>query len=192
MITQDLKSAYHRDKRALVLRGILGIAVGIFILARPLASVAAFALVIAMWALFDGVVNIVLAFELRDIASHWWGRLIAGIIGVAFGVMAFYYYPFLSLSYAVLLTSLWMLTAGLIGVYVAIEERRAGFHWGWMMTFGIVGIIAGVGAFMNPGATLAALMVFLAWFGIIGGFAMLMGAGRMQQIEHDVTHAMRV
>lgn len=190
MIAEDLKSAYHRDKRALVLRGIIAIAVGVFILARPLASVAAFALVIAMWALFDGVVNIVLAFELREVAHHWLGRLLAGIIGVAFGVLAFYYYPFLSLSYAVVITSLWMLTAGLIGVYIALEERRAGQRWGWMMTFAIVGIAAGIAAFMRPGATLAVLMVFLAWFGIIGGFAMLMGAGRMQAIEHDVKHAM--
>lgn len=190
MLTEALEANYHRTKRALVLRGLVGIAVGALILTRPLASIAAFALVVAMWALFDGVVNIVLAFELRDIAPHWWGRLLAGIIGVAFGVLAFYYYPFLSLSYVVLITSLWMLTTGVIGVDIAIEERRSGMRWGWMMTFGIIGILAGIGAFLNPGATLAALMVVLAWFGIIGGFAMLMGAGRMQAVEHELKRAM--
>ncbi len=50
----DLKSVYHRTWWALMLRGVLGLVVGIYILARPLDSVAAFALVIAFWALFAG------------------------------------------------------------------------------------------------------------------------------------------
>ena len=190
MVTAGQGSAQHDGRWAHVVRGVLAIAVGIVILARPLASVAALALVIAMWALFDGIVNIVHAFDLRGVAPHWWGMLLGGIISVAFGVLALYYYPFLSLSFVVVLTSLWMLMAGIVGVYLAVEERRSGVRWGWTMAFGIVGIVAGVAAFMNPGATLTTLMLFLAWFGIIGGIVILMGAGRTHPVEHDVTHAM--
>jgi uncharacterized membrane protein HdeD (DUF308 family) len=150
----------------------------------------ALALVIALWALFDGIVNIVHAFDLRGVAPHWWGMLLAGVIGVVFGVLALYYYPFLSLSFAVALASLWMLMAGIVGVYIAVQERRSGIRWGWTMTFGIVALAAGIAAFMNPGPTLAMLMLSLAWFGIIGGIAILMGAGRTQPAEQDLTHAM--
>lgn len=190
MVTADQHSAYHDGRWAHVVRGLLAIAVGVVIFTRPIASVAALALVIAMWALFDGIVNIVHAFDLRGVAPHWWGMLLGGIISVAFGVLALYYYPFLSLSFVVVLTSLWMLMAGIVGVYLAVEERRSGVRWGWTMAFGIVGIVAGVAAFMNPGATLTTLMLFLAWFGIIGGIVILMGAGRTHPVEHDVTHAM--
>ena len=190
MLTADQHSRYHDGRWAHVVRGLLAIAVGIVILARPIASVAAFALVIAMWALFDGIVGIVHAFELRGIAPHWWGTLLGGIVGVVFGVLALYYYPFLSLSFAVALTSLWMLMIGIVGVYLAVQERRTGIRSGWTMAFGVLGIVAGIAAFMNPGATLATLMLFLAWFGIIGGLVILMGAGRTQPVEHDMTHAM--
>src|SRR2546425_358234 len=84
----DFRGVYHRTWWALMLRGLLGLAVGIYILARPLDSVAAFALVIAFWALFAGSVEIVQAFELKAMMKHWWVLLLAGLVGVAFGIGA--------------------------------------------------------------------------------------------------------
>jgi len=63
MLTDTLKQAYHRTWWALVIRGALALALGIFILARPFDSVAAFALVIAIWALVGGITEIVHAIE---------------------------------------------------------------------------------------------------------------------------------
>jgi uncharacterized membrane protein HdeD (DUF308 family) len=69
MITEDIKAAYSRTKWALILRGLIGIAIGVLILMRPLESVAALALVIALWALLDGFAN-TCADSLR-IVPHW-------------------------------------------------------------------------------------------------------------------------
>ena len=66
MIASDLRQAYNQTKWALLLRGLLSLAVGIAILVRPMASVEALALVIALWSLFDGIVNIVRSFSLPD------------------------------------------------------------------------------------------------------------------------------
>jgi len=52
-VLDDLKRVYHRTWWALMLRGLLGLAVGVLIFVRPLDSVAALALVIAWWALFS-------------------------------------------------------------------------------------------------------------------------------------------
>ena len=82
MIGDNLRDIYHQTKWALVLRGVLSIIVGVFIISRPMESVAAFALIIALWALFDGVVNIVRSFNLRGVVSHWWVLLVSGIISV--------------------------------------------------------------------------------------------------------------
>src|SRR5438093_1441011 len=101
----DLKRGYRLGWWALFLRGLVGLAVGVFILARPLDSVAAFALVIAFWAIFNGLTTTVHAFELRPVAPHWWVLLISGLVGVAFGVAALYYYPGLSLTFAVVLVA---------------------------------------------------------------------------------------
>ena len=136
MISGEIVSAYHRAKWALMLRGILGIAVGVLILARPLESIAAFALVIAMWALIDGIVRIVHAFDLRPVVPHWWVLLLAGLVSAAFGAAALYYYPVLSLAFAVAWAAWWLMAAGALGIYAAVREKGAGLSWGWTMTFG--------------------------------------------------------
>jgi uncharacterized membrane protein HdeD (DUF308 family) len=190
MIADQLRDRYHQAKWALVLRGLIGIALGLIILARPFDSVAAFALVIALWALFDGIVRIVHAFDLRTVMSDWWMLFAAGIVGVVFGLAALYYYPALSLSFAVVWVTLWLVTAGLVGVYIAVQERRAGEAWGWTMTWGIITILAGVVAYMYPGVTLAWLMSIIAAFGLIGGIALLIGAGKMNTLEHHIDQRM--
>src|SRR5260221_198004 len=80
-VLDDLKRVYNRAWWALLLRGLLALTVGVFIFARPLDSVAAFALVIAWWALFSGFVNIAHAFHLKPVMKHWWVLLLSGLVG---------------------------------------------------------------------------------------------------------------
>ena len=186
MITDDIVAAYNRGKWALIVRGLLGIALGVVIFTRPLASVAAFALVVALWALSDGIVSIVHAFDVRKVAPHWWVLLLTGLVSVAFGMTALYDYPVLSLTFAVVWTAWWLISAGVLAIYVAVQERKAEVPWGWTLTFGIIALATGVLAIVYPGITLAVLMGTIATFGIVGGIAMLVGAGKMQAFQHDV------
>lgn len=190
MISDEVKSLYNRSKWSLIVRGLLGIALALFIISRPVDSVAALALVIAIWALADGLVNIVHAVDLRSIAPHWWVMLLSGIVSTLFGVAALYYYPALSLSFAVVWTGFWLITAGVLAAYVAIQERNAHLSWGWTMAFGVIAIVGGILAFMYPSITLAGLISVLAAFGFVGGIAMLIGAGKMQSFQGDLGRAM--
>ena len=188
VIANDITSFYHQAKWAVLLRGLLSLIVGILIVARPLASVAALALVIALWSLIDGFVNIVRAFALRGVMPHWGMLLLGGVISVAFGVAALYYYPALSLAYAIVWTAFWLFTSGIVAVYVAVVERRVGVSWGWTMAFGLLAIVGGVLAFVRPTVTLVTLLGLLAAYGIIGGIFLLIGAGKMQSLESEVKH----
>jgi uncharacterized membrane protein HdeD (DUF308 family) len=189
MITDEIKTQYHRTTWALVIRGVFSIAVGVLILARPLASVAALALVIALWAISDGIVRIVYAFDLRAVAPHWLVLLLTGVVSVLFGVAAIYYYPGLSLSFAVTLTAFWLLTGGVLGGYIAMQERSAGMSWGWTMAFAVLALAGGVVAFMSPGVTLAWILGLISTFALIGGGVTLMGAWKMQSFEHTLSGA---
>jgi len=191
MITDDMKALYNRGKWALIVRGLFGLALGIFIIVRPMDSVAVLALVIAIWALTDGVVSIVRAFEMRSVVPHWWVMLLSGIVGVLFGVAAFYYYPALSLSFAVVWTAIWLLTAGVLATYVAMMERNARMSWGWTMGFGVLALAGGILAVAYPGLTLAGLISVIATFGILSGIAMLIAAGKMQALQTDARQTMQ-
>jgi len=171
---------------ALVIRGLLAVSVGLLILARPMESVAAFALVIALWALMQGIVTMVHSFELRRIAEHWWLMLLSGIISAGFGIAALYYYPGLSLAYAVVWTAWWLILGGIAGISIATMERRAGLSWGWTMTWGIFGILAAVFAFASPPVTLAALLALISTFAIVTGVVLLASAYRLRTIRDAI------
>jgi uncharacterized membrane protein HdeD (DUF308 family) len=187
MLSDDIQSAYHRTKWALAVRGLFSLAIGILILARPVASVAVFALVIALWALIDGIVRIVHAFDLKSVAPHWWVLLLAGLVSAGFGAAALYYYPALSLAFAVAWAGLWLITGGAFTAYFALQERRMQLPWGWTMTFGALAIVLGVAAVAYPGATLASIMGLISAFAIIGGIALLIAAWKMQSLKRDVS-----
>ena len=107
--------------------GSTGVALGVFIIARPLESVAVFALVIAIWALIDGLTGIVHAFDVRPFVSQWWLMLLSGLISFAFGLFALYDYPVLSLVFAVVWVSWWLVLSAewLIGDRAPCLARNA-------------------------------------------------------------------
>jgi uncharacterized membrane protein HdeD (DUF308 family) len=191
MATDVLRSAYRRAWWALVLRGLLALTLGIFILWRPMDSIASFALVIAIYALFTGIVQIVHAFQLRDVFQQWWVLLLSGVVSTVFGIAAIYYYPTLSLAFAVVWAAWWLFLSGGIAIYAAIVERRMSVSWGWTMAFGILAIVAGVFAFMNPPVTLAAIMGLIAGFAIISGMFLLIGAYRLSSAKQEIASAIR-
>jgi uncharacterized membrane protein HdeD (DUF308 family) len=195
MLRDDVRSIYRTTKLSLTLRGLAGIAIGIFILARPMTSIAALALVIALWALFDGIAAIVHSFDLRGVAPHWWVVLLIGIVGVVFGVDALWNYPGLSLTFAVIWVALWLLTGGAMGLYAAFLENKAGLSWGWTLVWGLVAIAAGILAAVYPNITLGALIGVLAAFAIASGAARLAAAAtlgatgrRVRDTLADATH----
>jgi uncharacterized membrane protein HdeD (DUF308 family) len=176
MGTDVIRSAYRRAWWGLLLRGLLAIAVGALILWRPMDSIASLGLVIAIWALFMGIVQIVHAIELRSILGRWWVLLLSGLVSAGFGVAALFYYPGLSLAFAVVWTSWWLLLTGAFAIFAATWERSVGLSWIWTLAFGILAIAGGVFAFMNPPATLAAIIGLLAGFALASGVLLLIGA----------------
>ena len=190
MAQTEIRKAMNRIWWALVIRGALAIFLGIFIIARPMESVAAFALVIAIWAVVQGLVNAVHAVELRAVAPHWWLVLLSGLISMAFGVAALYYYPGLSLTFAVVWVSWWLLLTGVAGIAIAVRERRHGMPWGWSLGFGVLTVIAAAYAFMSPPATLTALLALISAFAIVGGIVLLVGAYRLRTTVGDVEAAL--
>jgi len=112
--------------------------------------------------------------------------LVAGIVGVAFGVAALYYFPGLSLTFAVVWTAYWLTVSGLIAAYIAWQERAMGVSWGWTMAFGVLAILGGIVAFINPTATLATLLGVISGFAFLSGILLLVGAGRMAAVQQNV------
>jgi uncharacterized membrane protein HdeD (DUF308 family) len=189
MASNPIQSAYRRTWWSLVLRGLFGIALGAVIFWRPMESIASFALVIAIWAFSSGVVQAVHAIDLRAVFPQWWVLLLSGLVSIGFGVAAIYYYPTLSLTFAVVWAAWWLLFTGGLAIYIAVQERSLGLPWGWTLVFGLVGVAASAVAFMNPPATLAAIMGLIAGFAIVSGAVQLLGAYKLSTAKEQIAAA---
>jgi uncharacterized membrane protein HdeD (DUF308 family) len=189
MLSDALRHAYNRTRWGLLVRGLIALALGLFIFARPLESAAAFALVIAIWALVTGIGQIVDAVEMRSVLPHWWLLMVGGLVSTAFGIAALYYYPGLSLAFAVVWTAYWLLISGFFGIYVALQERRMGTPWVWTLIFGALSTLAGVYAIAVPPATLAVIMGLMAGFAIVGGIVLLIGFVKLTGAKARLTSA---
>jgi len=181
---EGLEPRYHHTSWALLLRGMLALAVGVFVLIRPLDSVAALALVIAFWALFSGIVEVVHAVEVASTLTHWWILLLSGLLSIGFGIAALYWYPLLSLTFAVLWIAWWFLFTGALGIYGSYRHRRSGLAWGWTMAFGVLSIVAGAFALVAPPVTIAALIGLIGGFALVAALILIVAAFRLQKIAH--------
>jgi uncharacterized membrane protein HdeD (DUF308 family) len=133
--------------------------------------------------------EIVVAFETRDTLKHWWLTLLGGLISVAFGIAALYFYPVLSLVFAVIWLAWWLLLSGAIAIYAGIQEKQLGHAWGWTVAWGVASILAGAYAFTQQGVALVAIMTMLAIVAIVIGVLRLAAAFKLSSMKHTVSQA---
>jgi uncharacterized membrane protein HdeD (DUF308 family) len=70
-----------------VAAGVVGIAAGIIAFAMPGITAVALLLVIAVWAIVSGVIELVVAFQLRDVIRREWLLVLDGVLAILFGVV---------------------------------------------------------------------------------------------------------
>src|ERR1700738_589189 len=104
---EEIRKKHRRTLWTFSIRGGLAIIVAIFILARPLDSLAALALIVALWALASGLAEIVHALHIRSVFGSWWLWVLGGVISIAFGIAAVFDYPELSLAFVAAWLGLW-------------------------------------------------------------------------------------
>src|SRR5262249_23595945 len=149
MTLEELRQKHRRTWWLFSLRGALALAVALLILVRPLDTLAALALIVAIWAVVTGVAEIVHGLRVKSSLDSWWIWLAGGVFSVGFGTAALYYYPVLSLAFLVTWAALWLMVSGSLGIYGALQLRRSGLPWGWPLLWGVLGVLLSILAWFN-------------------------------------------
>ena len=117
-----------------------------------------------------------------ELARHWWVIALRGLAAVLFGVLAFVW-PGMTLAVLVLLFGAYALVDGILGILAA--ARGGTDHRLVMGLEGVVGVLAGLAAFVLPGLTALILLYIIAFWAILTGVLEVVAAVRLR---HTITN----
>jgi uncharacterized membrane protein HdeD (DUF308 family) len=151
----------------LIVRGIVGVLVGVIAFLWPGITIAALVVLFGAYAIVDGITNLVLGFS-RTGAHGRWAHVLQGAVGIAAGVLTFMWPAITGLA-LIWFIAAWAIVTGAFEIAAAIRLRRV-ITGEWMLVLsGIVSILFGVLVFAFP----LAGAVGISW--ILGVYAMTAG-----------------
>ena len=128
---------------------------------------------------------VVAARVLPPLARHWWVFLVRGLVAIAFGLVALFY-PAATLVTFILFYAVFSIVDGVFAVVSAIRGNKGvGPRW-WLALVGVLGIVAGLAAYVWPGLTALALLMVIGVWALVYGVVEIIGAIRLRkEIENE-------
>ena len=172
---------------ALILRGIVAVALGIIALVWPGVTVLALVVLFAVTAFVAAAVQAMFAFN-STAGGRVAGHLLLGLADLAAGVIALAW-PGATARVLVLIVGCWAVFAGLFGIFVAfradeLARSRAVFIFG-----GLGAVAFGVTLFARPAIGAVALASLFGLFSLTNGAGLVMqgiGLRQNRKTRHSV------
>jgi uncharacterized membrane protein HdeD (DUF308 family) len=112
---------------------------------------------------------------------NWWLLALRGLVAVLFGVLAFMW-PGATLITLVWLFGAFALVNGILSLVLAAKTPKGYPKVGSLILGGLLGILAGLLAFVMPGITALGLLILIAAWAIVTGIMELAAAIRLRKI----------
>jgi uncharacterized membrane protein HdeD (DUF308 family) len=113
-------------------------------------------------------------------AQNWWTFTLRGVFALLFGILAFVA-PGATLATLIFVFGFYAVLNGLVALYAAWDLRSYDRWWVFLLE-GLLGIAAGVIAFVSPGATALAFLSIIAAWTILVGILQIVAAIRLRQV----------
>jgi uncharacterized membrane protein HdeD (DUF308 family) len=118
-------------------------------------------------------------------ARDWRIFLASGIIAVLFGILTLIW-PHITLLVLIVLFGIYAIVNGLLSFGRAFSAGERGLSWVWPVLGGVVGIAAGVVAFVWPGLTAVALLFLIGIWAVLSGIAeIIAGIALRHEISNE-------
>ena len=105
-----------------VVQGVVGIAAGVIAFALPDITAYALLLVIAAWAIVSGAIELVAAYQLRDVIRRDWLLALDGVLSILFGLVIIVF-PSAGALAVVWLIGAFAIASGVILLVTAFQRR---------------------------------------------------------------------
>lgn len=149
--------------------GILFIAIGIWILASPVASYLSLSLLFAFGMIFSGLFEAVFAIGNHKTLPGWGWTLTGGLVDLFLG---FYLLnlPLLTMVVMPVIIGLWMLFRGFMAIGSSLKLRAYGvLDWSWLLVTGMLIVILSLLIIGHPLFAAINIVIWTAFAFIISG-----------------------
>ncbi len=167
---------------ALVLRGVFAVLFGVAAFLWPGLTLTVLVLLYGAYALIDGILEVMWSLVSRRAGPFPWGVFLAGLAGIAIGVVTFLW-PGLTALALLYLIAVWAVIRGVFEVIAAVHLRRE-IDNEWLLGLsGVLSILLGVVLILAPGAGALALVWWIGAFAIAVGVLTIILGFRLKGIR---------
>jgi uncharacterized membrane protein HdeD (DUF308 family) len=160
---------------AVLIRGLAAILFGIIAIARPGAGLLALVAIWAIYAIVDGIFNLVAAMHGAHEGRRWGWLVFEGVISILAGVVTFAW-PGMTALVLVMLIAVWAVITGIAEIAAAISLRHV-IEREWLLgASGLLSILFGILLFIFPSAGALSLVFLIGIYAILFG-VMLVALG---------------
>ncbi|RCW79424.1 HdeD family acid-resistance protein [Paracoccus lutimaris] len=162
-----------------LLRGIAAVIFGLMALIWPGLTVYVLLIVFGAYAVFDGVMALIVGFQRKSEDDGWWAWALDGALSIIIGLMALFWPEATALAFVIWM-AVWAVVGGVFRIVSAIRLRQQ-IEGEWALGLsGLFLVIWGVLMAMIPAAGLLSIAWLIGTFALLIGVAMIVLAFRLR------------
>jgi uncharacterized membrane protein HdeD (DUF308 family) len=183
---EDAQELASRTYQAFIVRGILAVLFGLLIFFMPGMALLTLIYLFGVYAIIEGVLNIAAAVrKTRARQEPWWVLLLAGVVSVIAGLLAFFMPGVTALALLYVIAA-WSVVSGVLHIAAAIRIRKQ-VTGEWMLALsGVLSVVFGVLLVAVPGAGALAVVLWIgAYAFVIGVLQIALGIKLRRRVRGD-------
>lgn len=166
----------------LLVRGIIAILFGLMAMIWPGITAVALAVLWGFWALVEGVVNLVAAFQKGAAGKGW--KIVFGVISIIAGLIAVIH-PFdvaLTLTW---ILGIWFIVTAIFQGVGAFSSTRTRPRW-MLVVSAVLSLVIGILFVAKPGVGVLSIVLWVGVVAIIWGVILIIAAFSARRLGHEI------
>jgi len=183
---QSLASLLSGNWWALLLRGLLAIAFGVFVWTQPGISLATLILVFGAYAVAEGVLGVLAAVSGRKGDDHWLVLLLWGLASIGIGILTFVA-PGITAFVLLFYIAVWAIVVGVLQVVAAVRLRKE-IQGEWVLGLaGLGAVVFGVLLLARPGEGVLSVLMLISIYAVLSGILLVFLAFKVRSVRGRIS-----
>ena len=175
----------------LVLRGVCAILFGVLAFVWPGITVYSLVLLFGAYALINGLFTASMGLRAPSGAQGKGTLIFLGLLGIAAGVLTFFYPGITALTLLVLI-AWWAIVTGIMEIAVAIKLRKEMTNEWFLILSGALSVVFGILLIARPGAGALSVVWIIGAYAVVFGIFLLMLAAKIKGFAAQARAARRL